>query len=323
MKNEENPTYGRRKATHCVPAVIFLWALSFPSLAVQAAQVTETVLRDAILGKVPVDVATMDLNKDGKVDGADLVKLVQPPKATFQSSGSEVSEGDGTIKIKVKFDKLFRGYLRFEASGTAKPGVDYEPFGNTIPVNGTSIEIPVKLIDNLKPAGQRTIVVRLLSDIFVPPTYTSGVPQDHTVRIDDNDAVWQGGLEIAGFVMGFKMTITRNASTNKAFVESDGHDGFPTGRWPAVLTVTADSFKAVIPNVLNKIEETELDTVFKRKITLTAKKSIKGHIVDMNGMISGNMTDTFNPESAERQHLRMTIKGKFNLAKEPITVPTE
>jgi len=61
-----------KKCKLLLPLLLFI-SLFLCGVIAHAEDITERLILDAILGKTPADLNTMDLNKDGKVDAADLV----------------------------------------------------------------------------------------------------------------------------------------------------------------------------------------------------------------------------------------------------------
>lgn len=202
----------------------------------QAGGVTEDDIRNAILGKTPVDLATMDLNKDGKVDVADLVKRVGSMQVG--KSALRVNEGDGTVRVRVNFASRFTGTLRISVSGSATEGTDYQTLPRSFMVDGTSVEIPITIIDNDVVEDVKTIVLAFSYEDYngskaIPP----GAPANYTVYIVDNDSLWTGTIENNGMALHFQMKIIQDASGTKGALVTDGYGIIPkngtSNEWPA------------------------------------------------------------------------------------------
>lgn len=95
MKSTKKPI-GRRRIIAWglfLSLLLTLFLMSNPLTIPPCAAVTESEIRDAILGKTEQDFNTMDLNEDGKVDVADVVYLKRHP---FEF-GIPVGEHAGTM----------------------------------------------------------------------------------------------------------------------------------------------------------------------------------------------------------------------------------
>ena len=305
--------------------MLTLILFSNPLAIAQSQGVTEQEIRDAVLDRIEEDLDTMDLNEDGKVDVADLVNFLRSigpttPVASFDLVSSKVDEGDGTAKVEVNFTSHFSGTLGFSVSGTAEEGVDYYALSGSVLVDGIKGEIPVTIIDDLELEKEETIIITL--DQADPQEFIIGVPQEHTLRIEENDAVWHGGLQVHNLSMGFEMEIARDASSYQAILKSDGYSALPAGEWPVELEITQDAFFATIGPIQINEQDTLLGTAFDRTIVLEATpNSDDGHVLELDSAIVGKMTDSLEPQLESRKYLRTTIHGTFSLIKEPSVVP--
>lgn len=327
MKSTKKPIGHRRIIAWglFLSIVLTLLLTSNPLTIPPCEAVTESEIRNAILGKTEPDFNTMDLNEDSKVDVADLVNLVKSvgpttPVASFDLVSSKVGEGDGTAVIQVNFTSHFFGTLGFRVSGTAEENIDYFALTGSVVVDGISVEIPVTITDDLELEEQETIIITL--DQADPQDLIIGVPQEHTLRIEENDAVWHGGLQVHNLSMGFEMEIVQDASLYQAVLKSDGYGALPAGEWPVELEITQEAFSATIgPIQINK-QDTLLGTAFDRTIVLEAKpNSDDGHVFEFDSAIVGDMSDSLEPQLDSRKYLRTTIYGTFSLIKEPTLVP--
>lgn len=305
--------------------MLTLILFSNPLAIAQAQGVTEQEIRDAILGRTELDLDRMDTNEDGKVDAADLVNFLRSigpttPVASFDLVSSKVSEDAGTVKVGVNFSTHFTGMLGFSVAGTAEENIDYYALTGSVLVDGISVEIPVTIIDDLELEKQETIIITL--DQADPQDLIIGVPQEHTVRIEENDAVWHGGLQVHNLSMGFEMEIVQDASSYQAVLKSDGHSALPAGEWPVELKITQEAFSATIGPIQINEQDTLLGTAFDRTIVLEATpNSDDEHVFELNSAIVGDMSDSLEPQLESRKYLRTTIYGTFSLIKEPTLVP--
>lgn len=309
-----------------VLTLIVVLLLSSDRLTVaQSDSVAEQEIRDAVLNRIEEDLDTMDLNEDGKVDVADLVNLVKSagpttPVASFDLVSSKVSEGDGTAVIQVNFTTHFFGTLGFMVSGTAEESIDYYALTGSVVVDGISVDIPIQIIDDLELEKQETIIITL--DQADPQDLIIGVPQEYTLRIEENDAVWHGGFQVHNLSMGFEMEIAQDASSYQAVLKSDGYGTLPAGEWPVELEITQEAFSATIGPIQINEQDTLLGTAFDRTIVLEATpNSNDGHVFELDSAIVGNMSDSLEPQLDSRKYLRTTIHGTFSLIKGPTLVP--
>ncbi len=331
MKGQKKITK-HKKVAAILPAILLLFTfLLFPAghALGQSGIVTEQNLRDAILERKDFaqdQLNEMDLNRNDSADVADLVNLMKTtdpgtPVANFDQLASEAKEGAAT-GVRVNFSTFFSGVLRYSVSGTADSGIDYQALGGSVSVNGAIAEIPITVVDDLDLEEGETITITLESDQANPPPYIIGMHQKHTVRISENDSVWRGGLQFDNLSMGFKMEIAQGPSSYQAVLESDGSNGLPEGNWPVELAITRDTFSATIGPIQISEQDTLLGTAFERTIVLkSVPHTDSGHVSDLDSAIIGKMTDTLEPLSDSKKHLKRTVEGTFALVKEPTAVP--
>jgi hypothetical protein len=294
--------------------------------AAYPAVVTEGNLRQAILqegGSFTSDeLQSMDLNEDGHLDVADLIVYVKdnnlPRAVAFTSAHSTVNEGDNTLTVEVEYTKDYTGTLRYVVSGNATSGADFTPLSGTLPVDNRLEQITIQLTDDFNVEDGEAILLTLIPDAG----YELGASQQHLVHIEDNDGTWRGNLQVHNMMLGFNVTLAKSGSTYQAAVQSDGSNGLPAGTWPATATVGANSFFMVIGPITQAADDTLLATALTRTITLTAQTLNTSHIVDMDGLIQGAMTEEIVADQQEQftQRGSKAITGSFTLVKDACLV---
>lgn len=309
---------GRCKAGHWMVLLFCVWGVA--SIQNTFAQ-TEGTIRDAVLGKIPPE-ATMDVNNDNKVDVADLVKFLKP-LARFEKLDSKINENSGTVNVRVHFNHPFSGILSYTVSGTAEPGVDYQPLAGSIVVNGNFIDIPVTINDDFVLETEETIIITLNLNQPDPLKLLIGMPYQHTVWIEENDTVWHGGIQIDGSSMGFEMIVKQSGSLFQAILESNGDGALPGGTWPVSLNITHDTFLATIGPIHINAGDTLVGIALDRTIVLEATPgSVVEHVIDLESAIVGRMTDNLESQGENKEYLQRVIEGTFTLIKESSRVLT-
>jgi len=261
----------------------------------------------------------MDLNDDGKVDVADLVFLMktiapETPIAFFALTSLEINEGDNRVTVRVNFTTHYSGILRFAISGTASEGTDYQSLGRNIQVEGVRADIPITIFDDFDMEGEETIVISLDPNQSDPNSVFIGVPQEYTLRIKDNDALWKGGLQVENLSIGFDMLIKQKNTLFLATVTSDGYGGIPSGEWPVKITITHNAFSALIGPIAISEQDTLLGSALNRTILLEAfPDTEEDHVFDLVSVIVGRMTDRIESQSEDKRHLDTFIQGSFSL----------
>lgn len=318
--------FGRRTVRHrtemVFPVLFAVIAVLLCTVCRVSAQdlVTEQNIRDAIMGHQTFtqdQLDQMDLNQDSKLDVADLVKLIKTvnpeiPVAGFDLPNSTIGEADGSAAVRVSFSDPFTGTLNYTtAVGDAAPDV-----GSIQVSDGLTADIPVTFDNDLTITDGLMITVSLESG----QGYAVGATVQHLLSINDDDATWFGTLETKGMMIGFDMDIVQDASSYEATLVSDGTRGIPEGTWPVSLTMTADTFSAVIGPIDVLSDDfpllSPLGTNFTRTLVLEASNSSDTGFVDLDINIFGEMTDTFEPTEDSRSYFGTVIKGTFNLIKE-------
>jgi len=149
----------------------------------QSTGVTEKEIRDAILGRIELDLDRMDLNDDGKVDVSDVVYFLRTNDvANFLEARSEIDETCGICNVVVNFSRPFTGILRYTIGGTATENEDYSALTGLVEINGRSATIQVAIISDTVFEGNETIELSLLTSM----DYLLGMDRTHTITLRDN-----------------------------------------------------------------------------------------------------------------------------------------
>jgi len=294
----------------------------FTNINVNSEIVIEKNIRNAITGQISfsdTDLKKLDLNNDNKIDAADLIQyftLTGPnkPIASFKSESSTISEHGGDTTVEIQFDREFSGQIIIESSGSATDGEDYLIQQKAINVNGTSATVNVSVNDDFVLENTETIILSLTNTF---QNYFIGLPNSHTIHINENDNVWNGSMEIENMSLSFVMEIKRNEDEYKASLKSDGSYCFPAGSWPTEIAINDNSLNLSVDLIQkdNKAS-TLLNTTFNRYVKLISNPaSNKHHIINKDAIIRGDAVDKIIFE--ERQYLNTDIKGTFILVKNP------
>lgn len=349
-------TYSSEKGAVFFVSIVFLGCILqclLPSLsAAETSVVTEKNITDAILGRktfTDKELQEMDVNADGAVDVADLVKVVitsgsnKGVVADFKEGTSEVWEGDGTVEVVVKFSQNFTGRLTYLVGGTAAPGFDYndknydaKTSSGSVNVDGLSATIPITIIDddeldetldevdNKEHIRVETILLTIYYEEDDDLGYVPGSKTQHIVYIHDNDAIWTGTISNNSAQLHFKMRIIKDAKGVNSSLLTDGNgiipsshdtgvfDGVELSEWQATTsTASATSFSATVEDIDVPGTGTVFQKGLKRRFAFDADTAKSGHTVDWKSAIQGAVTEDLY--SAENAYLDRQIKGTFVL----------
>jgi hypothetical protein len=239
---------------------LMLLLCAFSQNAPAQTQTPEEKIRSAILSSSDF-VSDLDYNEDGKLDVADLIYVLKfiPTMASFDSSTSEIEEG-GNGTVRINFTAAFTGTLTYTVSGTAEVGTDYPALAGSLDVdNATSVEIPISINDDVEVEEVETITLTLEEAPDNLPGYYPFAPTEHTVYVQENDALWRGSLfrplADTAVTVDFRMKITRQGDTTTGKLLTDGIGIIPasdvpvtdealgTGwtEWPMDITTFSDT----------------------------------------------------------------------------------
>jgi hypothetical protein len=145
------------------------------------AQVTEGEILGGLLENQAPSLE-MDVNQDGVVDVADLVRVSRGERiAYFVEAASTEVDRTITRDVEIRFSDPFTGTLVYSVTGSATPGVDYTALPGTLVVDGTSAFIPVHILKDLLFENRETVEITI-----EPGTgYTVGHPATHVLTIQD------------------------------------------------------------------------------------------------------------------------------------------
>ena len=156
-----------------------LWMMSPNSvLAVSESQLKDAILKHQTFQQEELD--EMDLNRDNRVDVADLAYLLRIPFASFAVSDFNLVEGQAS-QIEVTFSEPFTGPLRFRIRGDATVGNDIAlgsgitklpntEDGETYQImvtNGVTVSIPLQPVVDDRVEGNESLVLELVDTTLV------------------------------------------------------------------------------------------------------------------------------------------------------------
>jgi len=175
-----NQKLSKNKLVFSLCVLLFQIVFYIPAFA---ESYTKQDIKDAILEKnlvSPDQLNNMDTNKDGKLNVADIVSLINV--VNFAVKDSEAYENQGNHSIQVNFNTHYSGTLNFSFSGTAERYTDFSLSNDSINVDGNSATIDLSIEPDTIFEGQETIVINLLpnTDLDLGPVYS------HTIIINDN-----------------------------------------------------------------------------------------------------------------------------------------
>lgn len=330
--------------------VLGVLALSLCVTPVARAQ-SGTEIRDALLGKIPINAATMDVNQDGKVDVADLIAILKRngrSLAEFADSSSTTTEG-GMLTVPVNFFPAFSGQLKYTLAGTAEYGVDYtaltgsvatvgdDRVGTVTVSNAESFALQFALTEDGDLEPTETLELTLQEANVAQPPYLAGPIFLHTAYIADNDEMWSGVIthtdpRNAGLMVNVRLKIMRLAGgTLAGALVTDGvgiiplHAGHtPETEWPlSTLLLDADTFSAAVGPMPVDVAFAGAQETMERRFSFSADPQTNpdDHEIDLEaGLIAGTFTETMVLSS--RPTFGYASAGQVILMKEPPLVAT-
>ncbi len=235
------------------------------------------------------------------------------PVASFEKFVSNMEEGSAST-VKVNFSTAFNGTFKYNISGTATTGNDYELLGGSIQANGEYVDIPIVTADDSELEKSETIVLSIYYKDGESPGYIPGASTDHTVYVSDNDAIWNGTIEINDASLHFQMKIIQEPSGAKGALISDGYGIIPLnsenekGEWPAeTISLSKTSFDAVIDHINIPENLTRANTDLRRKFMFQSN-NVKPN------EIRGTLTEYLTSSSEKQLNREMT--GTFILLRQ-------
>lgn len=185
MKSTKKPVRSKRIITWdlFLTLVLTLLLTSNPLTITPCEAVTENEIRDAILNRTGVDLNTMDLNEDDKVDVADVVNFHHLYCiANFTEAESEINETAGTYNVVLNFTQPITGTVKYTVGGTATEDEDYVALPGSVAVDGSSATIEVSVMSDTIFEGDEIIKIALLPS----EEYLLGTERTHSIKIKDN-----------------------------------------------------------------------------------------------------------------------------------------
>lgn len=279
-------------------------------------------IRDAILERVSLtdaELQSMDLNKDGIVDVADLIKAAYPlPLVSFAEASSEGKEGEGAINIALQASAPLHAPVSYSLRRlTPAPGTETV---KTIEFSGTEANISFPLPDDADETALGQTVIWQLGIKGSSENYVPGVTQSHTLLVHDNDGLWYGSLTTADNInIPLLLQIVQFNGTITGKLLSDKNNGMISEEQAAQAQVTIalqpQEFQAEIKGIEIPTTTSWANIPYQRRVTLTSTEE-SGQSFDLNEarMLLGNFTEFLSVD--EFPFLNRTQEGVFVLLKQ-------
>jgi hypothetical protein len=227
------------------------------------------------------------------------------PTANFDSQSISLGEGNSTAAVIV-LSQPFSGTIRYTVSGSAGSN-DYVALSGTVNVNGTTVAIPIQLLDDNVVGPVRSLTLTLSAD----GAYIVGNGGSFTLSVDDNDSAWSGTLQGVNGNIGIWVELKRAAGQLQGTALGNGLLPADT---PLQVSLTANSFVAVADNVTTPAANTLFNSPLTLKLTMDAQNGVANQLVSADE-IDGRMTLTVLNE--QMPALSFTNQGTFVLFKTP------
>ena len=259
-------------------------------------------------------------------------------QAEFATTDAVVLETNSILRIPVRFDRPYRGELRYEVSLSSSAGTnDFTDLsGGRVVVNGTNAQILLQLKEDLDIEPIETIALTLLKNTNA--YYLRGVNFSHGVIIVDNDVSWAGTLLSPGMVSRFSLQVLRNGNQTTGWLRPalagtnsvgtiptppSGQPGWAFVNW----TNTSTRLQAVTTNLPMPASKLFAGKPLQRVINLSAippgttnnpyfftNSIVRG--LDVGPIvIGGRYTDTLTPVGGAAGN-RGGLEGVFTLTRE-------
>jgi len=228
--------------------------------------------------------------------------------ASFSTTTFEVTEG-ATVEPVITFNAPYFGIVRYTLRGTAMTG-DYVALSGEVQANGSSVSIPVTLVDdgNLNQLRYLTLVLE------AGEGYSVGGAQTSTITIVDNDAEWRGAFESDSGGFTFTLRLEEQNGAFMGFLQSHGLGFFPSNDLPAVVLFTEDDFVAAIDPVPVAANGTSLGQAMNLGLYLIASNGTTNQTVSAEQVMGEARLVTWFPN---RPVLTFTNHGSFALLRPP------
>ncbi len=293
---------------------------------------TEVDIRDAITGREIFsegETAALDLNADGMVNVADSVFLLrtQPqstPVVSFETSTSQVSEGGGTASVSLTVSTFYQGSVQYGLSGTATDSTDFTAPSGTVQVDGIGADLLIPILDDElldeydeTESAVETIVLTLFYEEGAGLDYVPGKYIEHTVFVTDNDAIWNGSIDMEGTSVHFSMVIVQGASSLSASLIGDGYGIIPANppdnTWPCTAVSLNDTqFTASAGPMAIAPALTLTAAELGRSFGFAADEAVEGDMVDGDSLIRGAVSEVLD---SPKDQFTVSKVGGFTLVK--------
>ena len=322
-----------RRATRAITVFALLFLVVTGAALAQGQLVSEQNIADAILGRqefLPVELNSLDLNRDGVVDIADLTffqfrnaNIV--PSVSFDGLSSKAFEGDQKTAVRLVFTKAFESpqTITYTVGGTATYGSKsqggdytisgYDPVANagTVNVNAGDTEayIPITIEDDaVFNEGIESIAFHLTGGST--QTYFLGAQQTHTFFIDDNDSVWVALFQFpdGSGTESLRLEITQEAGVFSGRILSDagliprpiatdpnasGNDG-----WQAEFHVGTNALRIEIGPIPVDRSLSFFDTHRSRYYAMDIGPGLGEYLYTPTSVMSGSVKETLQAVSS-------------------------
>lgn len=345
------------RGMHLLAGGVLLLLVLFSATAYSQGQlVNEKNIKDGILKRqqfAPVEQDALDVNRDGVLDVADLTDhllrvLHVLPSVSFAQYASDAPEREGMVPVSLVVNKPFTSAttVYYTLGGTAAFGpkaqggdyeiAGYDPVGGgavTFNAGESEVTILVSVHDDVvKNEGTESIKLTL-TEGATAPAYFLGVFQNHYVYLEDNDAIWQGGLEFSegsGY-QGLLLEIVQEGNAfsgsvlpNKGVVPEPLADDGVGSSWPARFHVLNDSIRVEIGPIPVAKELSLFGVPYSRYYLLEVEPGKEPYVYEPMRMMAGCVTEVLEPvtqrlgpPSQEWRYMRRETKGVFALLKRP------
>jgi hypothetical protein len=240
------------------------------------------------------------------VDGSGGIEAV----VTFSTDSITIDESAGTVNIPLHFSKPFQGTLNYQVTGSTT-AQDIAPLSGTVTVNGSSASITIELVDNIDFNELRFLSLNLTAGTG----YVLGTTNQANVIIRDDDTFWSGNFQQDGNPVGFSMKLERAQAGTTATIFSLGEGIFPSGEYPAQVTLTDSAFSLSITSVVLTADATMFNTPAELSLTMTATDGVEDQSVE-DAEIEGLATlDLVFPAQPQ---LNTSLSGPFLMIQQVI-----
>lgn len=342
MSNPSRCPLTQRRLQHAarlLVSVVIGWVLSFAGPLKAQTSVSIDDLIAAILQTKSFttdQLRALDLNGDNVVDVADLVLALRgssagAPVASFSTTAETISEGAGTIAVTVALNPPAACTLLYKVGGTAVAGQNFAALSGSVAANGGTATIPISIIDDAVVAAQQNYITLTLLP-SAGGCYTPGSISQHTILIQDNDALWHGDIVRNSARLGIGVQIIRVGSQVSVVLKGGDNGTLPAGDYPATggsVTLNSTSFHAGFDGLPVLGATAAAGISYKRSLVLSADGSVSSQSVARSG-IQGTYVETWTPAGGDCSGcgrggvchpLCRVLTGTLSIAPDTPTIP--